>query len=382
MDNDLIMLLKGKQFWRDYFFVSEDQFEKYKYPTLGYDNSIQFPISENMSLTLTIGQDVLDKYLKIHCSSESDEKLLGFCDGHGNQPFVFRWEELYLLSDLLTLQFPSCPGAPFLLLSLFTPVTINDDRRLIRQKLKWALQSLGIYSESFLQEIVPRPVRGVTWVHDPDYGWILESARMGYRRFGHSEFPFHLFNDLFSQVRVGINKSKMEIIDYFSDSLVRINDEDLKAFNVSARTKQYLTEVGLPMEIAKQSPFHIHFYKQPYLEEKYYNGDDYLILGEDMNERVCINLKTDELCYIESDGVKRYINADIGVFLQFIRKFNISFRDTLDLNDEMFDEMVEELRRIDPEAMCDKLWHYWPMVLEQVKKTLPIDVSDISGFYK
>lgn len=82
--------------------------------------------------------------MKLSCSSELDEKLLGFCDGHGNQPFVFRWEELYLLSDLLTLQFPSCPGAPFLLLSLFTPVTINDDRRLIRQKLKWALQSLGI----------------------------------------------------------------------------------------------------------------------------------------------------------------------------------------------------------------------------------------------
>ncbi|MEI7024404.1 hypothetical protein [Paenibacillus sp. y28] len=127
---------------------------------------------------------------------------LGWDDQAHFHPYVFRWEELEIICRYLGKrpEFIVNPVVPLLLLYRFAPVTAADDEARIRQLLKAAWSSLGLFTDSEIETIIGKtvPKRGdLHWAPHAEFGWVLEGeAAYSLRWAEHDRFPFAQLQEL------------------------------------------------------------------------------------------------------------------------------------------------------------------------------------------
>lgn len=178
-----------------------------------------------------------------------------------------------------------------------------------------------------------------------------------------------------------LNKEIMNFWD--EDDLVTINHEFLDPFDLSQETKMVLSSIGLPMNVEeiKGTPFYIHFYNKPKLELNLYQGEDYIILGDNEGSEIGIHSKTEELYFFSADPAsiqRRFINSDIAKWLMFL-KIYLSYRpqlvNAMEVEDDedkvlaIVDHMKRKFNQVDSKALLDEE-SYWSVILEQIEDGL------------
>jgi hypothetical protein len=145
-----------------------------------------------------------------------------------------------------------------------------------------------------------------------------------------------------------------------------------------------LSSIGLPMNVeeVKGHPFYINFYNEPEPGLGFYEGDDYMILGDNEGSKIGIHIKTGNMYFLDaassSSIQRRWMNSDIAKFLLFLKIF-LSYRPLLvdameaeadeDKILEIVDNIEQQFNQVDSKALLDEE-SYWSVMLEQVKDGL------------
>jgi hypothetical protein len=140
MDSWKTVVLK-KDFWIDYFRLMGE--EKKIKPYNGLRDPIIFPVFEDVGFILDLTQDLSDLSLSVYHPSFSGEKELAYLNEGDWHPVLFRWNEVEKIGDFFAKKYNDLPSSvPFLLLSVFAPVTKQDDMERVNDKVRSAWQSL------------------------------------------------------------------------------------------------------------------------------------------------------------------------------------------------------------------------------------------------
>jgi hypothetical protein len=190
-----------KQFWLDLFRLNGDPIDN-TYAQL--KESIHFSIKEGEGFYLSLTPDLSDiSLLLVHPNYPNQIELAYLSEAYWHH-VLFRWSELEKISDFLAKQSSDIPPAiPFLLLSLFTPVTIQDDVNNIQSKVREAFKSLHLLTEDEIEKVLPfyGVSKGIEWVFDPEYGWVVIGEQAySFRVAGEKNFPFQIFNRILKDI--------------------------------------------------------------------------------------------------------------------------------------------------------------------------------------
>lgn len=197
----------------DYFFLETDP-ETWKHEFMlddepfiyEYENPIRFPITKHMGLLLEMGPYLPGTSLKVYDLSTPDGIEIGKFDDSHPHAVVLRFEEAAALGDFLAPQVPEYPEAPYILLSNFMAITVDDDLERVHQKTKTAWQSLELFSGDFIQqEVIDRmcyPIKGIQFNHHPVYGWYCdgEASFLSLRTLDNKDFPFAKLQELLKKI--------------------------------------------------------------------------------------------------------------------------------------------------------------------------------------
>lgn len=202
-----------REFWLGYIFYHPknekwSDFETYTHS--GYfpelkNNPICFEITKDIGLILRLGKLLPLANLRVYDPSSPEGKEIGhYDDGHPFN-FVFRWEEFIKLSRILADQVPECPAAPFILLSIFSPPTKQDNWEEVKKEVSYQWKSLDLFPEEFIDEEIVELYRPFDdtyrFIFDPDFGWYCKGEYVHTLR--HPEnpsFPKELFNELIKRI--------------------------------------------------------------------------------------------------------------------------------------------------------------------------------------
>lgn len=214
MDQIKLSVFQKKSFWTDYFWITEPYKGDYSwlskpyiedrtYPELN-ENKIRFRVSESFQLGFDLDEDIGYSSLVLYHHTIPEGVELGWMDGHCFHPFVFRWSEIEKLGQLLASQVPQYPSAPFLLLSLFSIITIEEDITRVRNQLDSAWRSLDLFTDSELDVIIDKHCYSFDdkkWRYDEGFGWYLEGEDAYTLRHPKvKDFPVDLFREFLRQL--------------------------------------------------------------------------------------------------------------------------------------------------------------------------------------
>jgi hypothetical protein len=207
------MALKKRSFWTDYFWITEPYKGDYSwlsspykagrtYPELA--NEIRFTISKSFQLGFDLDEKLSYSSLMLYHDTVPNGIELGWMDGHCFHPYVFRWSEIEKLGQLLSPQVPECPSAPFLLLTLFSIITMDEEVETVQKQLESAWRSLNLFSDQELEVIIAtccHPFDDKSWEYDEDYGWYLEGDdAYSLRHPNVQKIPVELFQEFLQQI--------------------------------------------------------------------------------------------------------------------------------------------------------------------------------------
>lgn len=353
-----------KDFWKVYFVLEEDRRIFFDCQNGANYHTIFLRLPEDYSLILHLDEELGIIWLEFVHSSFSKPVQIGIYDGFC-MTGVFRWEELDLISSYVASQFPKYPAAPFLLLSLFTPITPDDDRYWIRKKFTESLQALGIYSEDFLQQIIPKPRREGRWVKNERTGWVLNnSLRTPNSIIENAPSPFEHFQKMLEYLEQQSSKNNgqytkentkptlLEKIDHFIPNEI----------HMQKLLQEKFTEVDVET-LLKNEPFYMKFYSKPYFVK--WKEQHYLVIGQDvdLNDLITVNLKTKEMYYLVNDGSKKYLNGNVDHFLEYVKGYITLESASCDDFRILFDQELDRLTLLDPKAMEASPCNFWSKVL-------------------
>lgn len=337
-------------------------------------------LPEDYSLILTLEEDLGFISLEFFHPSFPKPIDIGWNDRY-TMWYIFRWEELDLISTYVASQFPKYPAAPFLLLSLFTPVTTDDDRFWIRNKFTESLQSLGISSEDFLQEIIPRPSRRDQWVKNAEVGWVIDRSFRTYSTIENYPFPFEHFQKMLMHLEKQNTRNgrvpEVNMRPFLVEKMEILSDKtDLRNMFMEKWNKIR------SLVLLQSYPFYMEFDKNPYLIN--WKEQQYLVIGQDIDfqDLIAVDSQTKEMYYLVNDGSKKYINGNIDYFLEYVKAY-ITFKNTSqDYSYEdfpiLFDEVLDRLTLLDPKAMEASPWNFWSKVFVTGRFPRKIDLNDPS----
>jgi len=193
---DIAHRFEEQRFWRDYFSCGElsHQVER-RAPEYGElaGGSIELPLAERGALVLELKPD-----LEVHTlffNGASGQWQLGWADNAHFHPDVLRRTELDVISRYQQRLDPALghPGAAYLLLHMFAPLTRGDRAGIEQQQLSRALVSTGAFdsteADEFVSEIISERTE-LEWIERGSH-WVLEGSDAYTLRFaGNPSFPF------------------------------------------------------------------------------------------------------------------------------------------------------------------------------------------------
>lgn len=139
---------------------------------------------------------------------------------------------------------------------------------------------------------------------------------------------------------------------------------------VTARTRAFLTMVGLPTSCAMQTLTFYH--DERLLTPLERGGERYLIIGDDYEAiRFVLPAGRDEVyeIYPAAEGPSHFVNSTLPDFMYSLGLFCRHIPDLRTASDRELKLLVRRLRRAltarDERAFADQ-WRWWPRLLEQV----------------
>jgi hypothetical protein len=186
---------RSRQFWLDYLL---DRFDEPEWPALGHRCRAEFPVGGGYALVIDFTRFLHRTDLSLRCPAREHPRWLARDDLAYWPREVLRWSETELLSKAAArldtdLQHP---GLLLVLLYRFTPLTADDDRRVVWSLMRQAFNSLGVLSlraiERCLREGASDLRDGFAW-RDCKRGWVLQDLSSGRDeppRAPKSKFPF------------------------------------------------------------------------------------------------------------------------------------------------------------------------------------------------
>ncbi len=212
--------LKKRSFWTDYFWITEPSKVDYSWLSIPYqddrtypelEHEIRFKASESFQLGFEVDPYFWYCSLKLYHDTVPEGVELGWMDGYCPHPHVLRWSEIEKLGKLLSPQVPECPSAPFLLLSLFTLITTDEELEKAQKQSESAWRSLNLFSDQELKVILEtccHRVQDQQWKYDQDFGWYLEGEdALTLRHPDLKEFPAELFQEFLHQINNQYSKT-------------------------------------------------------------------------------------------------------------------------------------------------------------------------------
>jgi len=148
---------------------------------------------------------------------------------------------------------------------------------------------------------------------------------------------------------------------------IRLPREEVETWKVPTEDRDFLVCDGLPEE----SPLYVTFRHEGF-ETLDYEGNRYIVLGDDFGTWLCLTEESGELVSVspDTDLPTRFVNSSIRDFVALLDIFQDTQRERRGTGSEGDGKVIEELRRSfaerDPSALDDpESW--WSVVLEQME---------------
>jgi hypothetical protein len=157
-----------------------------------------------------------------------------------------------------------------------------------------------------------------------------------------------------------------EIRRLWASQLQPVRAENLPDGEISATTRRFLTDVGLPGE----APLEVTFHQDDLLVPLDVDGVTYLKVGDDYGTQLGIEAGTERVWAVDLEGSlpRRFVNSSLADFVAALGIYAQSQPELRTASDEQAAGVVDRLRndlsKLDAPALRDpESW--WSVILEQ-----------------
>lgn len=167
------------------------------------------------------------------------------------------------------------------------------------------------------------------------------------------------------------------IVSYWADRLVKIDAIDLLQTNLPQETKQFLSRIGIPLDLAPDLLSSMKNGNHFQIKRIHYQNTAYILLFENAyRSKLCINELTGELYSLTPLGSMNFVASSVQSFAEILTIYREYTENHDDGNLRLhLQAMKEEMKAIDTRAISES-GAWWFNVIEDLELSLS-DFSDV-----